>query len=78
MMSFSTWQAIAQRHLRYRKYLEERLKEWPEDRVNACKDMTVLESIIELTDRVERHQARMDRHAERALAYIEVPDARRH
>jgi len=78
MMSFNTWQAIAERHLRYRKHLEKLLEQWPEDRVNACKDMTVLESIIELTDRVDRHQRRMDRHGERGLAYIEVRDDRKH
>ena len=77
-MSFSTWEAIARRHFWYRELLHEWMKEWPEERVYACTDMRILLAVIKLTERVERHRDRTDRHMERGMAALPVKDTRRH
>ena len=69
-MKFSTWEVIAKRHVWYRALLVERMAEWPETRVDACTDLQRLQYVLKLSERVERHQARMDRHINRAMDQI--------
>ena len=69
-MKFSTWEAIAKRHVPYRDLLIEKMAEWPEARIVACHDMRTLQSVVKLSERVERHHVRMARHLERALVAI--------
>jgi len=78
MMSFDTWRAIAARHIRFRDLLVDKMKEWPQERIDACKDLPTLQGVIRLTERVERHQERMDRHSKRALELVEGPSEQRH
>jgi len=73
-MTFSTWEAIVKRHVWYRDVvLAAKLKEWPVQRIDECSDPAVLQGVIELAERVERHQLRMDRHMQRGLTALGTP-----
>lgn len=67
-MKWDTWEAIAKRQVRYRDALTARLAQWSEDKIEACTDMETLGYIVCLSERMERHQLRMNRHMDRALA----------
>lgn len=77
-MTFDTWQAIANRHVRFRAVLIARMELWPDARIEACKDLAVLRQIVRLAERAERHDERMNRHLERGLAHIKSPSNGRH
>jgi hypothetical protein len=77
-MSFPTWQAIAARHIWYKRLLVERMQEWSQERIDSCRDLATLQRVIRLTERVERHDLRMDRHGKRALELLEGPSAASH
>jgi hypothetical protein len=78
MMSFATWEAIATRHLWYKRLLHDRMEEWTQERIEACRDLPTIQRVIQLTERAERHDQRMDRHSKRALELVEGPSERRH
>jgi hypothetical protein len=79
MMTFNTWEAMAKRQVWYRDVvLAAKLKEWPTERIDSYTDSGALQRVIELTERVERHQLRMDRHIRRALAAIDGPSKQKH
>lgn len=70
-MKDTTLAAIMRRHVWYMELLKRRMAEWPEERVATCRDLRELAYVIKLTERVERHYARMDRfgpHVDRMLA----------
>jgi hypothetical protein len=74
MMTFNTWEAIAKRHVWYRDVvLTAKMAKWPAQRIDSCTDPTVLQRVIELAERAERHQLRMDRHMRRGLAALGTP-----
>jgi hypothetical protein len=63
----SVWVAVARRQLWFKDLVEARLGDVIDlDAIVRTSDPTVLRSIIKLTDRIERHYARMQRHADRA------------
>ena len=73
-MTFSTWEAIAKRHVWYRDIvLAAKLHEWPVERIEECSDPSILQRVIALAERVERHEQRMDRHMQRGLAALGTP-----
>jgi hypothetical protein len=72
-MTFETWEAIMRRLVWYRGVLSVRMAEWPEARVDACTDVEELQGLVRLTERVERNEARMDRHMGRGLAALPAP-----
>ena len=79
MMTFSTWEALAKRHVWYRDIaLAAKLREWPAERVDGCSDLEALQRVINLTERVERHTLRMHRHMERGLAALATPSHQKH
>ena len=61
-MNWKTWWAIARRQMRYKHLLTERLAAWSPERIDACADPGELAAVIALSERIEKHQARMDRH----------------
>jgi hypothetical protein len=65
-MTADAWVAIGNRHIWYRKVLNERLAQLRHERVNAAG----------LADRMKRHRARMYRHMLHGLALVETPDTR--
>jgi hypothetical protein len=74
MLTFSTWESMAKRHVWYRDVvLVAKMKEWPDQRIDECSDPMVLQRVIKLAARVERHQLRMDRHMQRGLAALGTP-----
>jgi hypothetical protein len=83
MMTFRTWKAIADRLVWYRdEVLTPKIDEWPTERIKSCTDLAILQRAIELTERMERHQLRMDRHMQRAhlqaLVASSSPSNRKH
>jgi hypothetical protein len=68
VQKWSVWVAIARRQLWFNDLVEARLSDVciDDDAIVHTSDPTVLRSIIKLTDRIERHHARMRRHADRA------------
>jgi hypothetical protein len=64
-MTWQTWWGIARRQMAYKELLTERIAEWTEERIAECTDTRILEGVVKLTDRVERHKARMGRHEKR-------------
>jgi len=67
-MSLNTWFAIDKRQRWYMNVLGLEMEEWTLDRVEACTNMRELLDVIELCDRMDRHDRRMERHAARWLA----------
>jgi hypothetical protein len=63
-MTADAWVAIGSRHIWYKNLLKERMAQRP--------DKQILD--LRLTDRMRRHQARMDRHLLRALPLVETSD----
>ena len=61
-MSFATWEAIARRQAWYVIVLEQKLREWSKDRVDACADLETLKHVLGLARRVDRHEQLMIRH----------------
>jgi hypothetical protein len=43
---------------------------WSQERIDACTDLAELQQLVKLTERVERHQERMNRHMDRGLAAL--------
>ena len=78
MMSFDTWKAIGDRHLWYKRLLHDRVQEWTRERIESCRDLSTLQGVVRLTERVERHDERMDRHSKRGLELVEGPSGQRH
>jgi len=74
-MKGETWLAIAQRQANYKLALTRICTHWTEERVAACTDMRKLRWLAGLSDRVERHQQRMARHAARSLEALPDPPA---
>jgi hypothetical protein len=72
-MTFGTWKAIGDRQLRFRSLLLERMRQWPTERIAACESMETLRRVVALADRVERHQARLERHFERLVLLVDSP-----
>jgi len=66
-MGFNTWEAIARRQLWYRRLLERRASVWNEERISVCADFATLKMVVGLADRLERHEARMQRHMDHAM-----------
>ena len=73
-MKWHTWHAIARRHMAYYAVLHKQMAEWTEERINACVDRDVLADMIKLTERVERHHARMDRHDKKIEALEDLDE----
>lgn len=69
-MKWETWESLAKRQAWYKQRLLEITREWPEERVDSCNDIGTLRWLAKLSDRVERHQKRMDRHMAKALASL--------
>lgn len=72
-MKFDTWQAIAKRHVWYRDLLKLRMAEWDDDRIAECTDSETLEAVIDLAERAEKHQVRMERHLSRGMVIANCP-----
>ena len=75
-MKWSVWVAIARRQLWFKDLVETRLSDVgiDDDAIVRTNDPTVLRSIITLTNRIERHYARMERHARIEPQMMETGD----
>ena len=67
-MKLGTWDAIARRQAWYVIVLEEKLAEWPRERIDACTDLEVLRGVLTLAKRVDRHEQLLIRHLSKRLA----------
>jgi len=61
-MNSGTWEAIARRQAWYLNVLEQRLAEWPSERIDSCTDLVTLRYLIQLAQRLERHEQLMIQH----------------
>jgi hypothetical protein len=74
-MNLGTWEAIARRQAWYVIVLEQKLAEWPQERVDACADLTMLRYVLTLAKRVDRHEQLMLRHLSKGV--VSVPNKRK-
>ena len=74
-MNGGIWEAIARRQAWYVLVLEQKLKEWSKDRLDACTDLETLKRVLALARRVDRHEQLMIRHVSKRIA--SAPDALR-
>lgn len=75
-MRFESWEAVARRHVWFRDVLRARMAPWTEDAINACTDMEALKGLVNLAERIERHEERMSRHMAHGLAALAAPHMR--
>jgi hypothetical protein len=75
-MTFSTWQAIAARHLWFKEVLRAKAQEWPDERIGACTNPAELHYVIRLAERGEHHEQRMRRHLERGMVGMRTAGGR--
>jgi hypothetical protein len=66
-LNFDAWEAIARRQAWYLAVLEQKFAEWPEERIDSCTDLVTLRYLIQLAQRVERHEQLMIRHLGKAI-----------
>jgi hypothetical protein len=69
-MNFGTWEAIARRQAWYVIVLEQKLADWPQERVDACSDLETLKYVLALARRVDRHEQLMIRHLSKGIASL--------
>ena len=74
-MNCGIWEAIARRQAWYVIVLEQKLREWSKDRVDACTDLETLKRVLALARRVDRHEQLMIRHLSKRIP--SAPDAQR-
>ena len=67
-MNFGTWQAISKRQAWYVLVLEQKLGEWPKERIDACTDLETMRYVLGLAKRVDRHEQLMIRHLSKGVA----------
>lgn len=70
-MSWETWWGIAQRQVRYKQRLDERMAEWSTERINTSWDLRELQGVIKLARRVIRHKQRLERHHDRGAVFLD-------
>jgi len=66
-MNCATWEAIARRQAWYLNVLERRLAEWPNERIDSCTDLVTLRYLIQLAQRLERHEQLMIQHLRKRI-----------
>ena len=71
-MNARTWQALARRQQSYRRVLLVRMAKWTEQRIPCYTDPAALCALAALADRADRHDARMQRHMNKALAVSDL------
>ena len=69
-MNSGTWEAIARRQAWYVIVLEQKLAEWPKERIDACPDVETLRYALTLAKRVDRHEQLMIRHLSKGVALL--------
>ncbi|HTL21736.1 MAG TPA: hypothetical protein VL220_13550 [Steroidobacteraceae bacterium] len=47
--------------------LEQRLAEWPNERIDSCTDLVTLRYLIQLAQRLERHEQLMIQHLRKRI-----------
>ena len=67
-MNLGTWMAIARRQAWYVLVLEQRLGEWPKERVDTSTDLEIMKYVLALARRVDRHEQLMIRHLSKGVA----------
>jgi len=72
-MSFATWQAIARRQAWYVIVLEQKLAEWPRERIDACTDLETLRYVLALAKRLDGHEQLMMRHLSKGVTSLRAP-----
>ena len=65
MQDFKAWEARLRRYLWYQGVLAARMRAWPRERINACEDTNVLNGLVKLGERAQRHEQRIKRNRER-------------
>jgi len=68
LMHCGTWEAIARRQAWYLSVLEQKIAEWPNERIDSCTDLVTLRYLIHLAQRLERHEQLMVRHLRKRIA----------
>lgn len=67
-MNRGTWEAIARRQAWYLNVLERKLSDWPNERIDSCTDLVTLRYLIQLAQRLERHEQLMVQHLRKRIA----------